>query len=104
MANNTATETGGALYSSAANLFFFSGNHQLVGNQARSGGAVYAIVSAVHICSQSLLVAGNLATDMGGALYISKTSLAFLSGNKLTYVVEHCMVVRVELKSMVKIY
>ena len=81
MANNTAIESGGAVYLAAASLTFFSGNHMLVGNQAHSGGVVYARESIIHVYSQSLLMENNSATETGGAAYISKTDLTFFSGN-----------------------
>ena len=67
MVNNTATDSAGALHSLAAIFSLCSGNHQLIINQAaHSGGAVYSIESTVHIYSQFLLAASNLATDMHG--------------------------------------
>ena len=81
MTNNTAIETGGAVYSSAATLTFFGGNHMLVGNQAHSGGAVYARESIIYVYSQSLLMANNLAIDTGGAAHVFKTDLIFFRGN-----------------------
>ena len=81
MTNNTAIETGGAVYSSAATLNFFSGNNKLVGNQAHTGGALYARESIVYVYGQSLLMANNLVTDTGGAAHVSKTNLTFFKGN-----------------------
>ena len=81
MANNTAIESGGAVYLAAASLTLFSGNNMLVGNQAHSGGVVYARESIIHVYSQSLLTANNSATETGGAAYVSNTDLTFFSGN-----------------------
>ena len=81
MVNNTAIESGGAVYLAAASLTLFSGNHMLVGNQAHSGGVVYARESVIHTYSQSLLMANNFATDTGGAAHVSRTDLTFFSGN-----------------------
>ena len=81
MANNLATDTGGAVYVSKTDLTFFSGNNELVHNQAHSGGALYASDSRVRAYSESLLLANNTAKDTGGAVYLSKTNLSFVSGN-----------------------
>ena len=81
MVNNTAIESGGAVYLAAASLTLFSGNHMLVGNQAHSGGVVYARESIIYVYSQSLLTDNNSATETGGAAYVSNTDLTFFSGN-----------------------
>ena len=81
MANNSATDTGGAAHVSRTDLTFFSGNNRLVQNQANSGGALYAINSRVKVHNKRLLMANNTAKDTGGAVYLFKANLSFVSGN-----------------------
>ena len=82
MDNNSAIEKGGAicLYS-ASDISFFSDNSTLVGNQARSGGVLYASESRASVNSQNFLMAKNIAQVTGGAVHLYKANLTFFNGN-----------------------
>ena len=59
MIGNSATETGGAIHLSAANLTFSSGSNTLIQNKALIGGALYASGSIVEVRGQTLVLVNN---------------------------------------------
>ena len=80
MMGNSATETGGAIHLSAANLTLFNRNNTFVQNEAHIGGVIYASFSRVAVHGQRLLIANNTAVDAGGAVCGYSTVI----GNKAT--------------------
>ena len=82
MANNTATETGGAVYLSTAILTFFSGNNRLIQNQARSGGAMHLYKANLSFASGNNTLERNEAIT-GGAIQLNKGQLIFSGGNTM---------------------
>ena len=90
MANNTAIENGGAIYSLASNLTFFSGNHELVENETHNGGAIFAEESIICVNAQSLLmINNNFATAIGGAVHMYKSNLTFLGNSNTVTLVQN---------------
>ena len=79
MANNTAIETGGAVYLSAAILTFFSGNSRLIQNQARSGGAMHLYKANLSFASGANTMLVSNAADDGGALYARESEIIVIS-------------------------
>ena len=81
---NSANSSGGTLYLQGQTELIIAGvNCTFVGNQAQSGGAIYAIDSKVDSTSQTLLMANNTAFNSGGALYTSKVNLNLSSENSI---------------------
>ena len=79
---NTAKINGGVLHSVSQDAVTIAGDHcTFGGNQASSGGVLYAVDSEVHVQSQMLLMVNNVATNMGGVFYLSRTDFFFDSGN-----------------------
>ena len=73
MANNTATENGGAVHLSKANLTFVSGNSTLFGNAANNSGAIHTSESMVIY--YQIKVDANSANNNGGGLYLTMSEL-----------------------------
>ena len=72
MVNNTALDAGGALHLSSANVTFLNEHNTVVGNVAKSGGAIF-VTESQFVLSNGILV-GNQA-DYGGAIYASESKL-----------------------------
>ena len=79
--NNTAIETGGAIYLSTANLTFFGGNTSFIQNQAQNGGALHVTNGRIEAHNKSLLMTNNTARNSGGAVFLYKANLSFASVN-----------------------
>ena len=73
MANNTATENGGAVHLSKSNLTFMSGNSTLFGNAANNGEAIHTSESMEIYCQ--IKVDANSANNNGGGLYLTMSEL-----------------------------
>lgn len=114
MIGNSATETGGAIHLSAANLTFSSGSNTLIQNKALIGGALYASGSIVEVRGQTLVLVNNTVVDngvsvcsygknvtsFGGAVYLNNSQLTFSGVNSMIVgteqnLVQHCMLVKV---------
>ena len=81
---NSAENKGGVVCSLIQTKFVVAGdNCTFVGNQARSGGAVYASESSVTVHSKSLLMTNNSAVESGGVIYLYKVSLTFMNGTSM---------------------
>ena len=79
---NTARINGGVFYSASKDEMTMNGDYcTFFGNQANSGGVICATDSEVYVQSQTLLMVNNVATKMGGAIYLSRTDFSFDSGN-----------------------
>ncbi len=82
--DNTAVETGGALHLVNSKFHFLSERSELVGNQARIGGALYTSDSNIDIYSQTFLMANNSAAESGGAAqYSASSDINFYSDNSV---------------------
>ena len=81
---NSAENNGGVVCSLIhTELNIAGGNCTFVGNQARSGGAVYVGEGSVTVHSKSLLVTNNIAVESGGGVYLSKANLTFMNGTSM---------------------
>ena len=81
MANNTARDTGGAVYLSKANFSIQCGFNQFSGNEARSGGAVHLGESHLTISGDYVVLFNNEAGD-GGAVFVSESKLVINSNGQ----------------------
>ena len=82
IANNTAIEIGGAVYSTAAVITFFSGDNRLVQNQAHAGGALYLSKANLSVISGNNTFVRNEAI-FGGAIHLNEGQLIFSGGNNM---------------------
>ena len=75
MSNNSAVESGGAVYLSKTNLTFMNGKSMLIGNTANNGGSVFASKSKLLLGNNNqTAVDANLAIN-GGGLYLTMSEL-----------------------------
>ena len=76
MSNNSAEESGGAVYFSKTNLTFVNGKSMLIENTAKNGGSLYASESKLHVGMYSqTTVDTSSATNNGGGLYLTMSEL-----------------------------
>ena len=81
MANNTARDTGGAVYLSKANLSIQCGFNEFSGNEAGTGGAVHLGESHLTISGDYVVLFNNEAGD-GGAVFSSESKLVINSNGQ----------------------
>ena len=81
--NNTAMESGGAVYLFKANLSLSSGNHSFVGNNAMTshGGAIYLGEAQLTLSGGNIQLIRNKAVD-GGAMFITESELIIESDSQ----------------------
>ena len=88
MINNTAYNSGGAIYTSKMNLNLLSEMSILVGNLAHSGGAIYASKSKISTgIHGTMVVRHNSAFGNGGGLYLIDSELSI--GGDSSYISEN---------------
>ena len=76
MDSNRAVEDGGAIHLFSANITFYSEHNTIVGNVAKSGGAIYASESQLAVEENSSTnLSNNLAVHQGGGIHAANSSI-----------------------------
>ena len=76
MSNNSAVESGGAIYLSKSNITLINRKSMLTGNLANNGGSLFASKSVVLVGMHSQTrIDANSATNNGGGLYLTMSEL-----------------------------
>ena len=87
MANNTARDSGGAVFLYKTNLSFTSVYNKFIGNKAITGhgGAIYLGGGQVIFSDGNVILITNIAID-GGAIFISNSQLVIESDSQLNII------------------
>lgn len=76
IANNTATENGGAILTEGNQQVYVGANTHIIGNSAKNGGGVYVVGTSVPgkhptvlLVRDGALISGNTAIERGGGIF-----------------------------------